>query len=180
MCSAQERVLRKYHDFFFFFVRVLNPRGRAAGFVFGGLFGLFIAGTGPQPFEDPTKMKVRETIQAMGKTSFSYAKNFALVGGVYSVVECTIESVFCFRIRSPLCLTRSHSIAPSTISTTPSAPDALREQASRPEPGHKRRRSGVRVSRHSLEQSTITWSIPRTLGNDAAGGHCFFAQNRNL
>jgi len=63
------------------------------GFLFGGMFGLFIAGTSPTlENQDPTKMKVKEMVRIMGRQTLSYAQNFAIVGASYSGSECVIES----------------------------------------------------------------------------------------
>ena len=36
---------------------------------------------------------VKEVFKGMGRLSFSYAKNFMVVGAIYSGSECVIESV---------------------------------------------------------------------------------------
>lgn len=60
----------------------------------GGAIGLFsssvnpnIAGPGPEK-----QQTAREIFREMRTTTHGYAKNFALIGMVFSAVECTIES----------------------------------------------------------------------------------------
>ncbi|KAI9337882.1 mitochondrial import inner membrane translocase subunit Tim22 [Zopfochytrium polystomum] len=67
------------------------------GFALGGAFGMFMSSvdTG-QNMEEFNKMKFREqvrfTLKDMGAKSYSSAKNFAVVGAVFSGTECVIES----------------------------------------------------------------------------------------
>lgn len=87
------------------------------GFVLGGAFGVFTAGidtnVGFDP-KDPLKTPTaREVLRDMGQRGMSYAKNFAIVGAMFSCTECIIESVsflldstvslplqkFCFRCK---------------------------------------------------------------------------------
>uniref|UniRef100_A0A8C4RDJ5 Mitochondrial import inner membrane translocase subunit TIM22 n=1 Tax=Eptatretus burgeri TaxID=7764 RepID=A0A8C4RDJ5_EPTBU len=68
----------------------------AAGFVLGGAFGVFTAGidsnVGLDP-KDPTRTPTaREVLRDMGQRGVSYAKNFAIVGAMFSCTECLIES----------------------------------------------------------------------------------------
>lgn len=74
------------------------------GFVLGGAFGVFTAGidtnVGFDP-KDPLKTPTaREVLRDMGQRGMSYAKNFAIVGAMFSCTECIIESVS-FPIDSP-------------------------------------------------------------------------------
>lgn len=67
------------------------------GFVLGGAFGVFTAGidtnVGFDP-KDPLKTPTaREVLKDMGQRGMSYAKNFAIVGAMFSCTECIIESV---------------------------------------------------------------------------------------
>jgi mitochondrial import inner membrane translocase subunit TIM22 len=68
------------------------------GFGLGGLFGLFIAGmnTGAMSSEDTTKLTVKQTLKNAGKRSWSYSKNFALVGAIFAGTECCVEKVILF------------------------------------------------------------------------------------
>ncbi|XP_072301676.1 mitochondrial import inner membrane translocase subunit Tim22 [Eucyclogobius newberryi] len=66
------------------------------GFVLGGAFGIFTAGidtnVGFDP-KDPLKTPTaREVLKDMGQRGMSYAKNFAIVGAMFSCSECIIES----------------------------------------------------------------------------------------
>ncbi|XP_053187722.1 mitochondrial import inner membrane translocase subunit Tim22 [Scomber japonicus] len=66
------------------------------GFVLGGAFGVFTAGidtnVGFDP-KDPLKTpSAREVLKDMGQRGMSYAKNFAIVGAMFSCTECIIES----------------------------------------------------------------------------------------
>lgn len=66
------------------------------GFVLGGAFGVFTAGidtnVGFDP-KDPMKTpSAREVLKDMGQRGMSYAKNFAIVGAMFSCTECIIES----------------------------------------------------------------------------------------
>lgn len=69
----------------------------STGFVLGGAFGVFTAGidtnVGFDP-KDPLKTPTaREVLRDMGQRGMSYAKNFAIVGAMFSCTECIIESV---------------------------------------------------------------------------------------
>ncbi|XP_068457186.1 mitochondrial import inner membrane translocase subunit Tim22 [Clinocottus analis] len=66
------------------------------GFVLGGAFGVFTAGidtnVGFDP-KDPLKTpSAKEVLKDMGQRGMSYAKNFAIVGAMFSCSECIIES----------------------------------------------------------------------------------------
>ncbi|KAI8393650.1 mitochondrial import inner membrane translocase subunit tim22 [Radiomyces spectabilis] len=70
-----------------------------AGFVMGGAFGLFMSSfeyAGPTVNEDivnqSTKQQLKHALKDMGSRSWSMAKNFAVVGAIYSGSECCIES----------------------------------------------------------------------------------------
>jgi import inner membrane translocase subunit TIM22 len=67
------------------------------GFVLGGAFGVFTAaidtnvGFDPKdPYRTPT---AKEVLKDMGQRGMSYAKNFAIVGAMFSCTECLVESV---------------------------------------------------------------------------------------
>lgn len=47
----------------------------------------------------PVREQLKRGLKDMGSRSWSSAKNFALIGGIYSGVECTIEG---FRAKSDL------------------------------------------------------------------------------
>ncbi|XP_021492537.1 mitochondrial import inner membrane translocase subunit Tim22 [Meriones unguiculatus] len=66
------------------------------GFVLGGAFGVFTAGIDTNagfdpkdPYRTPT---AREVLKDMGQRGLSYAKNFAIVGAMFSCTECLVES----------------------------------------------------------------------------------------
>ncbi|XP_068122112.1 mitochondrial import inner membrane translocase subunit Tim22 [Hyperolius riggenbachi] len=66
------------------------------GFVLGGAFGVFTAGIDTNagfdpkdPFRTPT---AKEVLKDMGQRGMSYAKNFAIVGAMFSCTECLVES----------------------------------------------------------------------------------------
>lgn len=67
------------------------------GFVLGGAFGVFTAGIDTNvgfdpkdPYRTPT---AKEVLKDMGQRGISYAKNFAIVGAMFSCTECVVESV---------------------------------------------------------------------------------------
>lgn len=68
----------------------------------GAAFGLFMSSfeyAGPnisqEMVEQTTKQQIRTALKDMGTRSYSMAKNFAVVGAIYSGTECCIESVSC-------------------------------------------------------------------------------------
>lgn len=70
------------------------------GFVMGGAFGLFMSSfefsgpsMRPELLEQSTKVQMKAVLKDMGTRSYSMAKNFAVVGAIYSGTECCIESV---------------------------------------------------------------------------------------
>jgi hypothetical protein len=73
------------------------PSRRSSGFVLGIGLGVFTASIDPMstiqtstPGATPT---LKDVWREMRTRSMSYAKNFAVVGLVFSTVECNIESV---------------------------------------------------------------------------------------
>lgn len=68
-----------------------------SGFVLGGAFGVFTAGidtnVGFDPKDPLRTPTAREVLKDMGQRGMSYAKNFAIVGAMFSCTECIIESV---------------------------------------------------------------------------------------
>lgn len=76
------------------------PNFISTGFAMGGAFGLFMSSfeyAGPVMNEDlvkqTTKQQIKHAFKDMGTRSLSMAKNFGLVGMIYSGTECCIESV---------------------------------------------------------------------------------------
>jgi import inner membrane translocase subunit TIM22 len=78
---------------------------RCAGFGFGGLLGMFMAGMGSGSPElyltnsstSSTTMSARAQIRAvavdMGKRTWSSARSFGKIATIYSAAECSIETV---------------------------------------------------------------------------------------
>lgn len=68
------------------------------GYGLGAAIGLFSSSVGPN-MTDPHALDkqatqtAREIIREMRGSMHSYGKNFAVIGAVFSAVECTIESV---------------------------------------------------------------------------------------
>ncbi|KAI9766396.1 MAG: Mitochondrial import inner membrane translocase subunit tim22 [Candelina submexicana] len=78
------------------------------GFALGGAFGLFmssmsydtpLSAQGQQLTDLPVREQLRRGFKDMGSRSYSSAKNFALVGAIFSGVECGIEG---FRAKNDL------------------------------------------------------------------------------
>ncbi|XP_068086896.1 mitochondrial import inner membrane translocase subunit Tim22 [Anabrus simplex] len=63
------------------------------GYAFGAAIGLFSASVNPTILgPDAKPQSAREVFLEMKGTTLSYAKNFALIGALFSACECTIES----------------------------------------------------------------------------------------
>ncbi|KAJ1524157.1 hypothetical protein ONE63_010684 [Megalurothrips usitatus] len=63
------------------------------GYGVGAAFGLFTSGVNPPvTLPDAPPQTAREVFKDMKATTLSYAKNFAMVGGVFAAVECCVES----------------------------------------------------------------------------------------
>ncbi|XP_063224551.1 mitochondrial import inner membrane translocase subunit Tim22 [Bacillus rossius redtenbacheri] len=63
------------------------------GYGLGAVIGLFSASVGPTvPLPGDKIQSAREVLREMKGTMLSYGKNFALIGAVFSAVECAIES----------------------------------------------------------------------------------------
>jgi len=63
--------------------------GAGLGIAFGAIFGLNTPT--PEQLEKPLMTQVVEGFKQTGRASVSSAKNFALVGAVFSTTECSIE-----------------------------------------------------------------------------------------
>ncbi|CAG8448309.1 21415_t:CDS:2 [Dentiscutata erythropus] len=66
------------------------------GFGLGGLFGMFFSSfdmtpVDPAIYEQPMKQQLKATAKDMAKRTYSTAKNFAIVGAIFSGTECIIE-----------------------------------------------------------------------------------------
>ena len=60
-----------------------------------------MAGAGAQQISNlPLRQQLRVGLKDMGSRSYSSAKNFAVVGGIFAGTECCIESVR--RITTPI------------------------------------------------------------------------------
>ena len=65
------------------------------GYALGGAFGLFTAGLDtsmPSPVTGPQEQTAKEIMKEMKTRAGSYARNFAVVGAMFSATECLIES----------------------------------------------------------------------------------------
>lgn len=71
---------------------VLFKKISTLGYGLGAAIGLFSSSVGPSA-TDVEQQTARQVFKEMKTTTLSYAKNFALIGAVFSAVECTIESV---------------------------------------------------------------------------------------
>ena len=54
---------------------------------------MFTAGLDPAITDDPSKQTAREAMREMGQRGRSYAKNFAVVGAMFTGTECLLETV---------------------------------------------------------------------------------------
>lgn len=68
------------------------------GYGLGAAIGLFSSSvspnmTDPHALEKQAQQSAREIIREMRGSMHSYGKNFAVIGMVFSAVECVIESV---------------------------------------------------------------------------------------
>ncbi|KAL1502856.1 hypothetical protein ABEB36_007936 [Hypothenemus hampei] len=64
-----------------------------AGYGLGAVIGLFSSSIGPQSVTNVETQTARQVFNEMKTTTLSYAKNFALIGALFSGVECTIETM---------------------------------------------------------------------------------------
>lgn len=66
-----------------------------AGYGLGAAIGLFSSSVNPNVAAPGLEKQqtAREVFREMRTTTHGYAKNFALIGMVFSAVECTIETV---------------------------------------------------------------------------------------
>ncbi|XP_076753821.1 mitochondrial import inner membrane translocase subunit Tim22 [Xylocopa sonorina] len=62
------------------------------GYGLGAAIGLFSSSVNPNVASVEKQQSVREVFKEMKTTTLGYAKNFAVVGCVFSAIECTIES----------------------------------------------------------------------------------------
>lgn len=66
----------------------------SVGYGLGAALGLFSASVSPNiTGPDAKQQTAREIFRDLKISTLSYAKNFAVVGLMFSAVECTIESV---------------------------------------------------------------------------------------
>jgi import inner membrane translocase subunit TIM22 len=76
------------------------------GFALGGAFGLFMSsmrydtpmsttlpGTTTAIADLPMRQQLKHGLKDMGKQSFSSAKNFGMIGAIFTASECTIEGL---------------------------------------------------------------------------------------
>ncbi|CAG9772746.1 unnamed protein product [Ceutorhynchus assimilis] len=64
-----------------------------AGYGLGAVIGLFSSSIGPQSITSVETQTTRQVFNEMKTTTLSYAKNFAMIGALFSGVECTIETM---------------------------------------------------------------------------------------
>ncbi|XP_070168394.1 mitochondrial import inner membrane translocase subunit Tim22-like isoform X4 [Polyergus mexicanus] len=62
------------------------------GYGLGAAIGLFSSSVNPNVASVEKQQTAREIFKEMKSTTLSYAKNFAVVGCIFSAIECTIES----------------------------------------------------------------------------------------
>ncbi|KAL3270976.1 hypothetical protein HHI36_021479 [Cryptolaemus montrouzieri] len=62
------------------------------GYGLGAAIGLFSSSVGPSA-TDVEQQTARQVFKEMKTTTLSYAKNFAIIGAMFSAVECTIETM---------------------------------------------------------------------------------------
>ncbi|XP_011162078.1 mitochondrial import inner membrane translocase subunit Tim22 [Solenopsis invicta] len=62
------------------------------GYGLGAAIGLFSSSVNPNVASVEKQQSAREIFREMKTTTLSYAKNFAVVGCIFSGIECTIES----------------------------------------------------------------------------------------
>ncbi|KAL6259578.1 hypothetical protein P5V15_009496 [Pogonomyrmex californicus] len=62
------------------------------GYGLGAAIGLFSSSVNPNVASIEKQQSAREILKEMKTTTLSYAKNFAVVGCIFSAIECTIES----------------------------------------------------------------------------------------
>ncbi|CAD1478876.1 unnamed protein product, partial [Heterotrigona itama] len=62
------------------------------GYGLGAAIGLFSSSVNPNVASVEKQQTVREVFREMKTTTLGYAKNFAVVGCVFSAIECAIES----------------------------------------------------------------------------------------
>lgn len=75
------------------FDRLLQFNIYFLGFALGGAIGLFTSSVNPQIKPPGQQETVKEILREMKTSSLGYAKNFALLGAVFSGVECIVETV---------------------------------------------------------------------------------------
>ncbi|XP_050450965.1 mitochondrial import inner membrane translocase subunit Tim22 isoform X3 [Cataglyphis hispanica] len=63
------------------------------GYGLGAAIGLFSSSVNPNVASVEKQQSAREILKEMKSTTLSYAKNFAVVGCIFSAIECSIESV---------------------------------------------------------------------------------------
>ncbi|XP_072760801.1 mitochondrial import inner membrane translocase subunit Tim22 [Anoplolepis gracilipes] len=62
------------------------------GYGLGAAIGLFSSSVNPNMASVEKQQSAREIFKEMKSTTLGYAKNFAVVGCIFSAIECTIES----------------------------------------------------------------------------------------
>ncbi|EFN84020.1 Mitochondrial import inner membrane translocase subunit Tim22 [Harpegnathos saltator] len=62
------------------------------GYGLGAAIGLFSSSVNPNVASVEKQQSAREILREMKTTTLSYAKNFAVIGCIFSAIECSIES----------------------------------------------------------------------------------------
>lgn len=63
------------------------------GYGLGAAIGLFSASIGPTSALSVEQQTAKQVFLEMKASTLSYAKNFAVIGALFSAVECGIETV---------------------------------------------------------------------------------------
>lgn len=93
--TGEEKLIENMFDSCFF----KSFMACVLGYGLGAAIGLFSSSVNPNiatPGIEQKQQTAREVFREMRSTTHSYAKNFAVIGLVFSAVECTIESVYIF------------------------------------------------------------------------------------
>lgn len=69
----------------------------------GGVIGLFSSSVNPNiNIDAKVTQSPREIFREMRATTHAYGKNFALIGMVFSAVECSVESVSKIKLKNKI------------------------------------------------------------------------------
>ncbi|XP_018572385.1 mitochondrial import inner membrane translocase subunit Tim22 [Anoplophora glabripennis] len=85
--SNEEKMVESFFESCFF----KSLMSCVVGYGLGAAIGLFSSSMGPASISD-TEQTARQVFKEMKTTTLGYAKNFALIGALFSGVECAIET----------------------------------------------------------------------------------------